>query len=118
MFKNSKKEEMNERNFQFEFVLMVVLFREIHRDWKGKQNSARAYDKYHVRERVSEAKYSARWGIEDDLIIIVGFIGPSTQVMHKRSLNSEVRKKELMKITIENQTILRRLQDKTSNYSV
>ena len=39
-------------------------------------------------------------------------------IMHKRSLNSEVRKKELMKITIENQLILRRLQDKTSNYSV
>ena len=39
-------------------------------------------------------------------------------VMHKRSLNSEVRKKELMKITIENQNILRRLQEKTSNYSV
>jgi Hemingway/CFA97 len=39
-------------------------------------------------------------------------------VMHKRSLNSEVRKKELMKITIENQHILRRLQEKTSNYSV
>lgn len=38
--------------------------------------------------------------------------------MHKRSLNSEVRKKELMKITIENQAILRRLQEKQSNYSV
>lgn len=33
-------------------------------------------------------------------------------VMHKRSLNSEVRKKDLMKITIENQNILRRLQEK------
>jgi hypothetical protein len=38
--------------------------------------------------------------------------------MHKRSLNSEVRKKEMLKITIENQAILKRLQDKTSNYSV
>lgn len=38
--------------------------------------------------------------------------------MHKRSLNSEVRKKEMLKITIENQQILKRLQDKTSNYSV
>lgn len=37
--------------------------------------------------------------------------------MHKRSLNSEVRKKEMLKITIENQQILKRLQDKTSNYS-
>lgn len=39
-------------------------------------------------------------------------------ILHKRSLNSEVRRKELMKITIENQHILKRLQDKTSNYSV
>ena len=33
-------------------------------------------------------------------------------------MNRDVRKKELLKITIENQAILRRLQDKTSNYSV
>jgi len=39
-------------------------------------------------------------------------------VLSRRSLNSEVRRKELMKITIENQTMLKRLQDKTSNYSV
>jgi len=39
-------------------------------------------------------------------------------IIHKRSLNSEVRKKEMLKITIENQQILKRLQDKTSNYSV
>lgn len=43
---------------------------------------------------------------------------PSGTLLNKRSLNSEVRKKELMKITIENQNILKRLQDKTSNYSV
>jgi hypothetical protein len=36
----------------------------------------------------------------------------------RKSLNRDVRKKELLKITIENQAILRRLQDKTSNYSV
>ena len=43
---------------------------------------------------------------------------PMTSHVPKRSLNSEVRRKELMKITIENQAILKRLQDKTSNYSV
>lgn len=37
---------------------------------------------------------------------------------NRRSLNRDVRKKELLKITIENQAILKRLQDKTSNYSV
>jgi hypothetical protein len=42
----------------------------------------------------------------------------SALIAHKRSLNSEVRRKELLKITIENQNILRRLQDKSSNYSV
>jgi hypothetical protein len=36
----------------------------------------------------------------------------------RRSLNRDLRKKELLKITIENQAILKRLQDKTSNYSV
>jgi hypothetical protein len=36
----------------------------------------------------------------------------------KRSLNKETRKKELLKITMENQAILRRLQDKQSSYSV
>ena len=45
-------------------------------------------------------------------------VTPMTNHMAKRSLNSEVRRKELMKITIENQAILKRLQDKTSNYSV
>jgi len=34
-----------------------------------------------------------------------------------RSLNRDMRKKELVKITIENQAILRRLQDKKSNYN-
>lgn len=38
--------------------------------------------------------------------------------MRKKSMNSDVRRRELMKITIENQAILKRLQDKTSNYSV
>ena len=33
-------------------------------------------------------------------------------------MNREVRKKELLKITLENQQLLKRLQDKTSNYSV
>jgi hypothetical protein len=33
-------------------------------------------------------------------------------------MNSDVRRRELMKITIENQAILKRLQDKQSNYSV
>ena len=33
-------------------------------------------------------------------------------------MNKEIRKKELLKITIENQSFLKRLQDKQSNYSV
>ena len=33
-------------------------------------------------------------------------------------MNREQRKKELMKITVENQAILRRLQDKQPTYSV
>lgn len=36
----------------------------------------------------------------------------------KRSLNREARKRELMKITKENQLILKRLQDKSANYNV
>lgn len=36
----------------------------------------------------------------------------------KKSLNREHRKRELLKITMENQAILKRLQDKTSNYNV
>ena len=39
-------------------------------------------------------------------------------IMRKKSMNSDVRRRDLMKITIENQAILKRLQDKTSNYSV
>lgn len=38
--------------------------------------------------------------------------------VEKASLNREYRKKELMKITVENQAILRRLQDKQPTYSV
>lgn len=36
----------------------------------------------------------------------------------KKSLNREARKRELMKITMENQQILKRLQDKQPNYNV
>ena len=36
----------------------------------------------------------------------------------KRSLNRDARKRELTKITKENQLILRRLQDKSANYNV
>lgn len=36
----------------------------------------------------------------------------------KKSLNRASRKQELLKITLENQAILRRLQDKSSNYNV
>jgi E3 ubiquitin-protein ligase TRIP12 len=37
---------------------------------------------------------------------------------NKKSLNRAARKQELLKITLENQAILRRLQDKQSNYNV
>jgi len=36
----------------------------------------------------------------------------------KKSLNRESRKRELMKITRENQVILKRLQEKKPNYNV
>jgi hypothetical protein len=36
----------------------------------------------------------------------------------KKSLNRERRKRELLKITMENQQILKRLQDKQPNYNV
>ena len=36
----------------------------------------------------------------------------------RRSLNRDQRKRELMKITKENQLILKRLQDKSANYNV
>lgn len=36
----------------------------------------------------------------------------------KRSLNKEARKRELWKITNENQAILKRISEKTSNYDV
>jgi hypothetical protein len=42
----------------------------------------------------------------------------SALASQKRSLNREVRKKELIKITLENQVFLRRLQQKQSNYNV
>lgn len=38
--------------------------------------------------------------------------------MQKKSLNREARKRELLKITMENQAFLRRLQDKQPNYNV
>lgn len=36
----------------------------------------------------------------------------------KRSLNGDQRRKELVKITVENQAILKRLQKKSATYSV
>lgn len=41
-----------------------------------------------------------------------------SQTGNRRSLNRDARKRELMKITKENQLILKRLQDKTANYNV
>lgn len=51
----------------------------------------------------------------------MGFDDPATSSqsqLPKRSLNREQRKKELMKITVENQAFLRRLQDKQPIYNV
>lgn len=44
--------------------------------------------------------------------------GKPEEVVNKKSLNRDGRKKELMKITMENQAFLRRLQSKKSCYSV
>ena len=43
---------------------------------------------------------------------------PGTTPYAKWSLNKNRRKNELLKITLENQSILRRLQEKNSNYDV
>lgn len=42
----------------------------------------------------------------------------ASNLQFKRSLNREARKRELMKITRENQVILKRLQEKKPNYNV
>ncbi len=43
---------------------------------------------------------------------------PNSSNGGRRSLNRDARKRELMKITKENQLILKRLQDKSANYNV
>ena len=43
---------------------------------------------------------------------------PNSSSGPRRSLNRDARKRELMKITKENQMILKRLQDKSANYNV
>ena len=40
------------------------------------------------------------------------------KIDERRSMNQEKRNKELLKITIENQQFLKRLQDKPATYSV
>ena len=44
--------------------------------------------------------------------------GSQSALLFKKSLNREARKRELMKITRENQVILKRLQEKKPNYNV
>ena len=44
--------------------------------------------------------------------------GSQTGLHYKKSLNREARKRELIKITRENQVILKRLQEKKPNYNV
>jgi hypothetical protein len=48
-------------------------------------------------------------------VIISGGVGGGS---NKRSLNRDQRRRDLIKITLENQAFLRRLQQKTSNYNV
>ena len=45
-------------------------------------------------------------------------MGSTSNLQFKKSLNREARKRELMKITRENQVILKRLQEKKPNYNV
>lgn len=48
----------------------------------------------------------------------IGPTGSAGNLHQKRSLNREARRRELMKITRENQLILKRLQEKKPNYNV
>lgn len=43
---------------------------------------------------------------------------PAAAVAQRKSLNREARKRELVKITKENQMILKRLQEKKPNYNI
>ena len=43
---------------------------------------------------------------------------PAPTVAQRKSLNREARKRELVKITKENQMILKRLQEKKPNYNL
>lgn len=56
--------------------------------------------------------YSANAAMQSTTLQIQG------PTFNKKSLNKEARKRELLKITMENQAILRRLQDKQPNYNV
>ena len=81
--------------------------RSLYRDWKGKQDPVGENELDYAAEQViSELNIMYL----QQLILDGG--------MSKGSLNRDQRKKELLKITVENQQFLRRLQDKQSNYSV
>jgi len=54
----------------------------------------------------------------DNMPVAASSIQPLSAVGGRRSLNREARKRELMKITKENQLILKRLQEKSANYNV
>lgn len=55
---------------------------------------------------------------QDNMVSVQGSVMPNTALAARRSLNRDARKRELMKITKENQMILKRLQDKSANYNV
>jgi hypothetical protein len=91
MARNTKKEEMNESKEITKIITDIGRFTEIE-----KANRILLERMTTIMQGSNRVAYNST---------------PSTSglVMHKRSLNSEVRKKELMKITIENQAMLRRL---------
>ena len=53
-----------------------------------------------------------------DMQLVSGMQQPMSAGVPRRSLNRDARKRELMKITRENQQILKRLQDKKAYYDV
>lgn len=113
----SRKWEEREQAFHYERLKSIRATLDTAKPFPGPGTRAKSKKEQMEEDRVLEIEQENRKLLERMSAIITAKSSVQTAAGRGKSLNREFRKKELTRVTLENQALLKRLQNRQSSYS-